>query len=243
MARPGVRKIFWRSLLLQSAWSFAGMQALGVSWAMEPLLDELYGEAGEKRVESARRYISTLNTHPFIAPAILGCAAKMEESGEGANVKATLAAVMGPFGGVGDSFFWGALKPMVAVAAMSAVMMGHLFTALIFILFWLCVNIGSRAYFFRLGYTRGRDGLAQVMKLSLFALSRRLKVAASALLGFYLGFVVMGLKSSWGSSEWLWATLVLGATFLIYLPVRRGVDPLWFIVAGTLLIFGVELYP
>jgi len=115
--------IFTRSLLLQACWSFEGMQNLGFLMSLDPWLRRVYPEPAEYRA-AVLRHLGYFNTHPYMAGIVLGVVGSMEERrsamiGEERKnyeqrieqMKKSLSAALAA---IGDSFFWGALKPACA---------------------------------------------------------------------------------------------------------------------------------
>ena len=105
LTRRDLCKVFWRSLWLQSSWSFEGMQSLGFAYAVSPALQRIHGKEEGSRL-SRVRHLEFFNTHPFLAAAILGCVVRMEELGEGEETLShAKTALMGAYGAVGDAFY------------------------------------------------------------------------------------------------------------------------------------------
>ncbi|HWR73495.1 MAG TPA: PTS system mannose/fructose/sorbose family transporter subunit IID, partial [Nitrospirota bacterium] len=115
--------VFWRSFLLQASWSFERMQSLGFAFAMLPVLRKLNPDAAE-RASRVRDHMTYFNTQPYMASFVLGAASRREkELAAGrrppediAEIKTALA---GPLGALGDGFFWGGIKPLAAVLAVT----------------------------------------------------------------------------------------------------------------------------
>jgi PTS system mannose-specific IID component len=126
----GVRlRLFLRLMLLQATWSFERMQGLGFAFALEPWLERIYPDLAERRA-ALERHSEYFNTQPYAASLVLGCVCAMEESAAALPAAQRAAAyerlravkrTMGSgFGGLGDSFFWSALRPAAAAAALVA---------------------------------------------------------------------------------------------------------------------------
>jgi len=117
---------FARLLLLQSTWSFERMQGLGLAWALEPWLERLYPTVAERRA-ALQRHSEYFNTQPYVASLILGliCALEQDAAALPADrrgpaferVRAVKKAMASSLAGAGDAFFWGALRPAAAAAA------------------------------------------------------------------------------------------------------------------------------
>jgi phosphotransferase system HPr (HPr) family protein len=68
-----------------------------------------------------KRHIEFFNTHPILGAMVLGAGVRLEESAaageiDPARVGAFKMGWMGSLGAIGDSFFWGSLRPMASVA-------------------------------------------------------------------------------------------------------------------------------
>jgi mannose/fructose/N-acetylgalactosamine-specific phosphotransferase system component IID len=63
--------VFWRSLLIQASWSYDGMQSLGFSYALLPVLKKLYPDRAEFEAR-LRLHMEYFNTQPYLAAFILG---------------------------------------------------------------------------------------------------------------------------------------------------------------------------
>lgn len=118
--------MFLRSFLLQACWSFERMQGLGLAYCLEPWLKRLYGAENRRLAEALARHMRYFNTQPYMAAFVLGVVARLEHSAAAqpeaaAGIHAridTLRASMGAaLAGLGDAFFWGALRPACAALA------------------------------------------------------------------------------------------------------------------------------
>ncbi len=116
-------------MLLQSCWSSQGMQNLGFLFAIEPLLKRFLSDEESLRA-SSRRHLEYFNTHPYMAGFILGAVGAMEEKRAGApeaerpkiekRIREVKRAMASGLAAIGDSFFWGNLRPAAAAAALLA---------------------------------------------------------------------------------------------------------------------------
>lgn len=127
--RPTVRlAMLWRGLFLQVCWSDERRQALGWAWMLEPWLSCLWPPGPERRAAIARHLVA-FNTNPHAAPVVAGVVAALEERAartQGPERSALLAratqlkaALAAGLGGLGDAFFWGALRPFAAALAVA----------------------------------------------------------------------------------------------------------------------------
>ncbi len=188
--------VFWRSFFVQASWSYDRMQSLGFAFALAPVLRRLYPD----RKERAERFISHMeyfNTQPYLASFILGAVARVEEdraSGRDAaadpgELKRTL---MAPLGALGDSFFWGSLKPLAAVAAVAILLTGAWWAPLLFFIVYNIAHVSLRAALIFEGYATRGDVTALLSRFSFTGFARLFKVMSLAMAG-----AIAGTVSSW----------------------------------------------
>ncbi|MBI3548808.1 MAG: PTS system mannose/fructose/sorbose family transporter subunit IID [Elusimicrobia bacterium] len=123
MTRALKRRIFLRGLFIQSGWNFERMQNVGFAWCLESWIKRVHPDAGARQA-AYRRHLEFFNTQPYMAGFVVGVAGRLEEEAarapESAKRIESLKRAMGSaLAGLGDSLFWGALKPACAVAAMA----------------------------------------------------------------------------------------------------------------------------
>ena len=126
-------RLFSRSLLLQSCWSFERMQSLGFAFCVEPWLERCYGAQPESRREARLRHQEFFNTQPYMAPLVLGMVCALEEEVSSADpeeraakverLRALKSAAASALAGLGDALFWGALRPFCAALALAGALL------------------------------------------------------------------------------------------------------------------------
>ncbi len=203
-----------RSLFLQATWNFERMQHLGFCFAMLPVIRRVHPDpASPARREAVRRHLEFFNTHPIMAAPILGAAAKLESEREGTTAQTCKLSLMGSYGAIGDSFFWGALRPAAGIAGVAAG------------LFWAMSGLPG-----------GADGgalAAAIVALTLFNVPalwvRTFGVTAGARLGIGVVEIVrrLGFPELTGQVRGFGAaSLGLAATVLVYLvAIQLGGTP------------------
>lgn len=166
-------EIFLRSLLLQAAWSYGGMQNLGFLLAIDPALRRLH--RGHALEAARRRHAAYFNTHPYFAGYALGVAVRMEEdlaAGRESNPKMiglVKNRMAGPLAALGDSLFWETLRPLFSLSAVAAALLapGNLRAGLLglgaFLLAFNLPALGERWRGIRRGYLYGL-GVIDVLK-------------------------------------------------------------------------------
>jgi mannose PTS system EIID component len=230
---PDLFGVFRRALLIQASWSYESMQSLGFAFAIEPVLRKLYPDQAEYG-SRLRIHLEYFNTQPYLASFILGAVVRMEEDrATGRNVSEDVsslkAALMAPLGALGDTFFWGALKPFAAVVAVALLLTGHWWAPLLFLVFYNVWHVGLRAGMLFWGYRSGGDATALMARYSLMNMAKRLKLITLAVIGGMIGMIpvwrtefqpairmpILPMELSW-----------LVVTLVLVVILRRGGSPI-----------------
>ena len=225
---------FVRTFLVQAGWNYDRMQHLGFALAMSPAIRRTHGE-GAPRVDAMRRHLEYFNTHPYLAPALVGAAIHLEgQVAEGERrpdeVTTFKNGIMGSYGAIGDSFFWAALRPLGAVIAVALVLWGADGAGpLVFVLGFDSIAFAVRAYGFFAGVAAGPIVVAKLARLDFAGATRRIKLAAAALAG-----LTAALWSAWFNrsgaelplpEEWPLAAVAFPVAIALAGTARRGVSP------------------
>jgi PTS system mannose-specific IID component len=184
--------VFWRSFFLQASWSYDRLQSLGFAFALLPVLRRLHVDPRTYRARLSA-HLEYFNTQPYLASFVLGAAARAEEDlvagRRGADavteIKQTL---MAPLGALGDSFFWGALKPFAAAVAVAVLLGGAVWAPVLYLVLYNIVHVGARALLVFEGYRTNGDVAVLLSRYHLTRLTRLLKVLTLAVTGCIVGF-------------------------------------------------------
>ncbi len=210
------------------------MQSLGHAHAIEPVLRDSFPDDGERATQLSRR-MEFFNTNPFLASAVLGSSAhyELEDDHEAATEAVQL--LMGPFGGIGDSFYWGSLKPLLILVAMAAVLEGYWAAPFVFAFTFCLIGMASRLYFFNLGLKNGKRVVVSVQHAGLLLWSKRLKVVGAFILGWVaFRMCSTGVLAAWQVPQLLTAAVVLPSILLLGQVIKRELDPIWLVEASAL---------
>jgi mannose/fructose/N-acetylgalactosamine-specific phosphotransferase system component IID len=227
-------RVFWRSLLIQASWSYDGMQSLGFSYALLPVLRKLYPDRIEFD-ERLRLHMEYFNTQPYLASFILGAVVRLEEDraagcvSPATDASGLKAALMAPLGALGDSFFWGALKPLAAVVAVALVVAGVWWAPILFLLLYNLWHVGLRLSVLFWGYHSSGDAMALMERYNFTKRARMFKAISLSVIGGALA----------GISNWrpelvlalplpgpIVAIAALTVTVVLVFAVRRGGSPI-----------------
>ncbi len=226
--------VFWRSLLIQASWSYDGMQALGFSYSLAPVLKKLYPDRAEFEAR-LRLHMEYFNTQPYLAAFILGAVVRLEEERAAGRASAASdtaglkAALMAPLGALGDSFFWGALKPLAAVIAVALVMVGIWWAPILFLVLYNLWHVGLRLSVLFRGYHSSGDAMALMERYRFTRMTRLFKAISLAVLGGVLA-TASGWRPEFGANLPLPGPVVavaaLTSTLVLVAVLRRGGSPI-----------------
>jgi mannose PTS system EIID component len=241
--------VFWRSFFIQASWSYDRLQSLGFAFALIPILRRLYPDREEFAGRLAA-HMEYFNTQPYLASFVLGAAARAEEDrASGRNAAADVVelkkTLMAPLGALGDSFFWGSLKPFAASAAVAVLLAGAWWAPLLFLVLYNIVHVGLRLSLVFVGYATGGDVVALMARYNFTRLARRYKVLSLAIIG-----CITGTLSAWSTefripisvSPPLLAAAGLALTLGMITLLRVGASPVKMMIglaaACLILAFG-----
>jgi fructoselysine/glucoselysine PTS system EIID component len=255
VANADLRRVFWRSMLLEANFNFETMQNTGFAFAMLPVLKKLY-KTREAMAAALKRHLQLFNTSTYGCTLILGLAAAMEEQNShdaefnDESINAVKTGLMGPLAGVFDSLFWGTLKVIAAGVGTSLALKGNLSGAILFILLFNVPHLLLRYNLTFIGYTAGTRFL---QRLSQNNVMDRLKDGAAILGLMVVGAMpatLMNIHTPLGLSaggpgsslqgildQILPSALPLGLTFLVYYFIKRGVKTTPLLIGLLLLGF------
>lgn len=266
-------KIFFRNFFVQSAWNFEKMQNLGFAYCIIPALKKIYGNESGELQSAVKRHLQFFNTHPYLTAPILGATIRLEE-----NYKATGSGVetinsfknslMGICGGVGDTFFWGAVRPTSALLGVLLAVIFHteakygevwynnlnyLAPVGCFVLY-NAVHISFRATTFFLGYSEGISIMKILKKIDLTKQTERIRKYQPILLGVLLAFInnkyllnknLLNKNKVFYNSNTLFynsieIVLLIAVIFLFYFTIKKKISPILLIyITSTIVLLSI----
>lgn len=230
-----------RSLLLQASWNFERMQGLGVAFVLAPFLRRLY--SGEALARALERHVEYFNTHPFLAPGLLGASARIEEDaqasgGDGREAAEFRQIMMAPCAAMGDAFFWGGLRPLAAVVGTFLALKGWWFAPLALLLVFNLPQLYARVVGVTKGYATGMGIVDLLQRSKLPDLAIRLKQATVILLGIGCAELTLDTFTAQGLGVY-WGAAILPVLLLLGWPTRKSVSPLLLAMAAVVSILAI----
>ncbi len=240
ITKKELNSVFWRSFTINASFNYERQMNQGYVFSMIPVLKKLYPEK-EALAESLKRHSEFFNVTPMVSPFVMGLSAAMEEQNakdsnfDTNSINAVKSALMGPLSGIGDSIFWGTLRPLAGGIACSLALSGNILAPLIFLLMFNIPNILCRYYGLQVGYNMGTDFLTEMEKSGIM---QKVFTAASmiglmVIGGMVASMVSLNLAIVIGSGDTAIALndvingimpkmLSLFVTFGLYQLIRRG---------------------
>ena len=240
MKRGSLLKIFWRTFFIHAMLNFRRMQNIGFAYVMIPLLRER--KMPDREAEGILvRHLQMFNTHPYLAAPLIGSILRMEEDrreGEDpAPIMAVKQSLMGPYAAIGDTFFWGALRPCAGICSASLVWLGCAFAPLVFLLIYSPAHILVRWRGFFEGYRSGKQGIECIRVMDLPGISGRVRWMALAVLCAGSPWILQtGYRGvAAGAPGFAIAAAVLTMILLCRGLVKRGVSQVYLLYGAAAL--------
>jgi len=241
----------WRVNNFASNYNFERLMAMGMTQVMVPVFRGL-GITGDKLKEGLKRHMVFYNTHPYFGALIMGVMVAMEEAKANDDKGVTEEAIngfkvamMGPFAGIGDSFFWGTIHPIILAISANMALEGNFLGFIIAFLIAAEAILGTY-YPFLWGYRSGTEIVERIRSSKLLEkFTEGAKIVAMTVAGVMVTTlikistpVVLFATEAEGSGVNLQGIfdsilpklLPLGLLFFVYWLLKKKINPLWVMV-------------
>lgn len=225
---PVLMRTVFRSFFIQAGWNYENFQAIGFVYALLPFITYSSREKSEVQ-EIVQRHLVCFNTNPYLSGMILGGVMRLEEDRvEGKRTPEEIDTfkqdLMGALGALGDSFFWGALRPLAGLVAVLTAFRFETLAPILFLVLYNAVVMWLRISGVRNGYGYGVDFLNYLKEINLqqkiYWMNGLILFSAGALLPLWILQAVPVIGIPFFS---LFAIL-LGLGWLIWKAERREVS-------------------
>lgn len=242
MKKSILAQIFLRSFFIHATLNFRRMQNLGFAMAIIPVIREWNLPQKEAEV-LLTRHLQMFNTHPYFSAAVLGSVIRLEEehaqrtnsSVDSVIVKQSL---MGPYAAIGDTFFWGTLRPFAAIIACAMAFMGYIYAPLAFLVLYTPAHIWVRLKGFLEGYRLGKQGIEFIRIMDLPRVAVRIRwLSVVALAGSAALWLTCERCIPLVNSSGVVMKLVMAATILLCLLLIKKRISQFYILYGAAIIF------
>lgn len=230
-------RVWMRTFLLQASWNFECLQGLGVAYVLAPALRFHY--RNEELAQAYGRHTEYFNTHPYLAPALLGAMLNLEEEGRRSGTDVGVAEfrniMMAPCAAMGDAFFWGGLRPLAAVLALFFALHGVLFAPLVLLAVFNVPHLLIRWQGFWCGYRGGLEIVDRLQQWRLPDRAIRLKQGTVVLLGLLCADLTIATLQHEERGV-VWGVVLIPLALLVGLLTRLGVSPMLQVLGGGMLL-------
>lgn len=234
LSKKELMSVFWRSFTINASFQYERQMSQGFVYSMIPVLKKLY--PGKDDLASALvRHGEFFNVTPMFAPLTMGIAAAMEEEAaksddfDVTSVNAVKASLMGPLSGIGDSIFWGTLRPLAAGIACSLALAGNAFAPILFFVLFNVFNVLARYFGLFKGYEMGTSLLGKLEKSGVM---QKVFMGASI-----IGLLVIGAMAASMVSVNLALAIGSGESAILINDVINGIMPKMLPLLVTLLLY------
>ena len=248
----------WRNFTWYYNASFDVLGGWGFAYQLTPFLRKY--KTDEERAEAITRNITFWNTNVYGGGIISGMVAAMEtqrannrDSIDGVAIQALKVATMGPVAGIGDSLYHATLVPIILAIGTNMVLDGSSFGWFFSVIGLIVLFAGSSFYLVNLGYKLGVNALTSLHGV-IDRVAEGAKIVGLILVGTMVASLVkLNLNVSYTAGQrvinlqeildkLMPGLPALGAFFLAYWLLRKGVKPIYLIIGLMVVaIFGKHL--
>lgn len=233
---------FLRSLFIMASLNFQRMQNLGFAFAILPLARGMGKD--EKNISSFLvRHLEYFNTHPYLSGAVLGSVIRLETdyghhdqtSDIARDISRLKKSLMGPYAAIGDSFFWGSLRPLAGITAAAMAYQGSVWGPFVLLLLFDPLQFWIRLKGFLEGYRHGWQGITYIQSWDLPRLARFMRWGTTFGLALAAACLGRGIADAY-SGMWMQPLVgiaVLAVVLLSFLAMERGLSPLTILYGMT----------
>ena len=168
LTKKDLNKAYWQfERYAQACCSYERLQAPGFFCGMRNVIEKLYADDEEGKVEACKRHMEFYNSEfALVGPVILGIAVAMEEEKangaeiDGQAISAVKTSLMGPLAGIGDTLRQGTLIPIIGSIAISLGQSGNLIAPFFYMIVTLALNWGISYTLYHRDYQQGNSFIA-----------------------------------------------------------------------------------
>ncbi|MFY9997297.1 MAG: PTS system mannose/fructose/sorbose family transporter subunit IID [Leclercia sp.] len=237
------RQLFFRQFPLLGTMNFTRMEGLSYGWALAPMLKKIYPDP-HRYLDALKRNSQFFNTNQHFAPFIMGLTLSMEKENatnpdfDTSSINGIKVALMGPFAGVGDSFFYGVLRIIATGIAIGLASQGNILGPLLFLLIYNVPSYLLRYYGGVMGYKLGSRYIAEATQSGLLSCITK----ASSIMGLMM---VGAMSASMVKFTTTFQTTIAGQPFVLQEILDKicvGMIPL-LLVLGCLRMLNKKVSP
>jgi PTS system mannose-specific IID component len=193
------------------------MQNIGFTMAMIPAIRQ-WNLPQKDTQAMLGRHLQMFNTHPYFTGPVLGSVIHLEEQAKGSESSDSIAvkqSLMGPYAAIGDTFFWGALRPFAAIVACVLAYNGYIIAPLAFLFLYTPAHIWVRLKGFLEGYQRGKQGIEFVRAMDLPSVALKIR---------WLSLIILAVSTAfWLAAQSVFLSFIISSELLLIMTVLATV--------------------
>lgn len=165
-----LRRVFWRSCMLDSSWNYERQQNIGYSFAIVPVIEKVYEQGSEKQRRAYARSLDFMAITPQLSTLLMGIDAAMEEESaqsddfDDSTITAVKTSLMGPLAGIGDSLIAGTLRVIGTGISIGFAQQGSPLGAILLLLIFNIPGLLIRWFGLKWGYQYGSAFITDAAK-------------------------------------------------------------------------------
>lgn len=229
-----ITKLAIRSSLLQAAFSYERMQAVGWAWAQVPIWKKIFGNDKKGLADAMADNMEFINTSPPLVSILMGLLTSLEEKRvDRQTIRGLKNGLFGPMAGIGDAIYWFTLMPIVGGIAASFASKGNILGPILFFIVYLAIFL-CRIPFAHLGYNLGVKAI-DVIQDNSEIIARVATIMGLTVIGALISsYVSLSLSVKIGTvslqkdflDKIFPNILPLGFTFFLYWLLKKKVSPI-----------------
>ena len=258
-----IKSLFWRHMWILQGINWARMQGCVISWILQPSLRKIYKNDDEYWA-AMKRHSAFFNTTPQMAPFILGLALSMEEENaktpegeqfDADSINGIKVSLMGPFAGIGDSFFTGTFRIIATGLCLGLCQAGNILGPILFLIAFNIPSMAFRWFGGILGYKLGGKYISEAASSGLVgSITKACGIVGLLMVGVMaaqnVGFTIAAAPMVGGTAmniqslldQICLGLLPLGFIFGCYSMLKKKVNPIWIIVAVLVFSFACAFF-
>ncbi|MGE5188538.1 MAG: PTS system mannose/fructose/sorbose family transporter subunit IID [Gemmatimonadota bacterium] len=242
------RRVWLRQFAIQGCWNYEGMQNVGFAYCILPALRHMYAGRPDDLIRALRRHLEFFNTNPVLAGVILGAAIRLEERAAAGEtdpraIGTFKVGLMGSLGAIGDSYFWGALKPMASAVGAILALVNPLLGIVALLVLYNASHLAIRLRGFAAGMGGEESAVRYLKEAAFSAATEDRKMVAAVMGGAFAGVIGSRMALHLGDALSV-AGVFLAAAVAVQLFTalfRKAVSPsevlLLLLVIGALILW------
>jgi len=212
------------------------MQNIGFVYSLLPGLKKLFPDDINR---AAGKYLPFFNTHPYMAPTVIGVFLNLEENGETETIDKIKNTIPNTLAAIGDSFYWATVKPIFSLLVLFSIILDRFLGIFLMLLLYNSAHLWVMIRGFHRAYSSGLAGALEIGRVLSIDRSKQLSSTIPLAAGMVLAALPGWHSMSMGKSYLFNIAFFIAAIAAIKLKV--GIFWIFYGVFALILIWTVIL--